>query len=73
MRNNLINRIMLFTLFNLLTLGLFSSCDTAETNYTTASLSFSSGANLNKGMDGTFQLDTVKILLRDIVICYTGY
>ncbi len=47
---------------------LFTACDTSETNYTTASLSFYSGTNLNKGMDGTFQLDTVKILLRDIKI-----
>ena len=68
MRSKLISRIILFAIFNLLALGLFSACDTAETNYVTASLSFSSGANLNKGMDGTFQLDTVKILLRDIKI-----
>lgn len=68
MRNKLNSRIILFAIFNMLTMGLFSACDTAETNYSTASLSFSSGVNLNKGTDEIFQLDTVKILLRDIKI-----
>ena len=47
---------------------LFTACDTAETNNSTVSLSFYSGQSLSKTLDDTIELDTVKILIRDIKI-----
>ena len=49
-------------------MGLFSACDTAETTNSTVSLSFHSSQPLAKVADDTIELDTVKILLRDIKI-----
>ena len=47
---------------------LFSSCDTAESNDPTLSLSMSVNTSLPKITDDTINLDSVKILLRDIKI-----
>lgn len=67
MRNKLNSRIILFAIFNILTIGLFSACDTAETNNSNVSLSFSN-QTLAKILDDSIELDTVKILIRDIKI-----
>ena len=67
MRNKLNSRRFLFVIFNILAIGLFSACDTADTNNSTVSLSFSN-QTLAKILDDNIELDTVKILLRDIKI-----
>ena len=68
MRNNSISRIILFVLFYLLSISLFNACDSTEPTDGTVSLSFSSGTTIQKGVNETFQLDAVKILLKDVKI-----
>jgi hypothetical protein len=53
---------------SLLLLFAFTGCDTSENTSGTVSLSFSKGTTLLKINDDIIELDTVKILIRDIKI-----
>ena len=59
---------LLSTLAGLLMLFTFTACDTSENTNGTVSLSFSNNTTLLKTTDGTMELDTIKILIRDIKI-----
>ena len=64
--NNLIRSFAIIV--SLFALTFFTGCDTAETTDATISISFSPSNITQKISDDTIQLDTVKILLRDIKI-----
>ena len=59
---------LLSTMASLLMLFAFTACDTSENTNGTVSLSFSNNTTLLKTTDGTMELDTIKILIRDIKI-----
>ena len=59
---------LLSTVASLLMLFAFTACDTTENTSGTVSLSFSKGTTLLKINDNIIELDTVKILIRDIKI-----
>jgi hypothetical protein len=59
---------LLSTAAALLFLFAFTSCDTTENTNGTVSLSFSKGTTLLKTTEDAIELDTVKILIRDIKI-----
>jgi hypothetical protein len=64
-----INKLTLLSLAaSLLMLFAFTGCDTSENTSGTVSLSFSKGTTLLKINDDIIELDTVKILIRDIKI-----
>lgn len=64
---NKINTLLL-TAIAFLILFAFTSCDTTENNTGTVSLTFSKGVLLSKTVSDVIELDTVKILIRDIKI-----
>lgn len=59
---------LLSTVVALLMLFTFTACDTSENTNGTVSLSFSKNTTLLKTADDAIELDTVKILIRDIKI-----
>jgi hypothetical protein len=66
MKKNLIRSFVVIA--SLFALTFHAGCDTAETTDGTVTVSFSPPSSLQKISDDTIQLDTVKILLRDIKI-----
>jgi hypothetical protein len=68
MLNNKLFRIVSLTIFSIFFFVFFNGCDTAETNNSTISISFTSGTEIPKINDDTIQLDEVKILFKDIKI-----
>ena len=59
---------LLSTSAAILMLFTFTACDTSENTNGTVSLSFSKGTTLLKTTDSAIELDTIKILIRDIKI-----
>lgn len=68
MISNKFYRIVVLTIFSISFFILFNSCDTAETQDATMSVSFNSVTAIPKITDDTIQLDEVKILFKDIKI-----
>ena len=64
----LLNKFIHLSIFtaSFLMLSIITGCDTAETTNGTVTISFSPSVIIQKISDDTIQLDTVKILLRDI-------
>jgi hypothetical protein len=64
--NNLFRSFVI--LLSLFALTFYNGCDSTEINDSTVSVIFSLSSITQKVSDGTIQLDTVKILLRDVKI-----
>jgi len=63
-----IKKLILLSTATFLMLFGFSACDTTENTNGSMSLSFSNNTTLQKINDDTIELDTIKILIRDIKI-----
>jgi hypothetical protein len=63
-----IKKLILLSTATFLMLFAFSACDTTENTNGSMSLSFSNNTTLQKINDDTIELDTIKILIRDIKI-----
>lgn len=63
-----IKKLILLSTATFLMLFAFTACDTTENTNGSMSLSFSNNTTLQKINDDTIELDTIKILIRDIKI-----